>query len=89
MRSIAISVVGVAISTFSCIASSSSDGSRSSAGARNASPGTNSTTNSGVGSNSRQYSFAASPVTWSRMCRAWARMRSSMTSGSRDSAAAR
>ena len=51
MRSIAISVVGVAISTLAAIASSSSCGSRSRAGARKASPGTNSTTNSGVGSN--------------------------------------
>ena len=39
VRSIAISVVGVAISTLAAIASSSSCGSRSSAGARNESPG--------------------------------------------------
>ncbi len=68
MRSIAISVVGVAISTFAAIASSSSCGSRSSAGARNESPGTNSTTNSGVGSKDRQYSLAARPLTCSRRC---------------------
>src|SRR5699024_7154539 len=71
VRSSAMSVVGVASTTFFANAYSNSPLSVDTAASRNGSPGTNSTTNSGVGSNARQYALAASLSTCALSWEAW------------------
>ena len=73
MRSSAISVVGVASTTWRAAAYSISEPSVSSAAARNDSAGTNRTTNSGLSASERQYCFDASASTWVRSWTTWRR----------------